>query len=603
MAIAFAGSAAEKLLDRRNLDFLLYDWLHVESLLERERFADHSRESFDQTLDLASNLAAAYFAPHNALADAREPYFENGRIHVIPEVKPALDEYRNAGLIAASHDFEIGGIQLPYVVSTAALAYFLAANAGTATYAFLTSSNANVIAAFGTDEQKRLFLEPLLEGRFFGTMVLTEPHAGSSLAEIATRAESNGDGTYSVIGNKMWISGADHDLSENIVHLVLAKLPDAPPGVKGISLFIVPKFLVNDDGSLGEKNDVAVAGVNHKMGYRGAVNCALNFGENGGATGYLVGEPHRGLQYMFHMMNEARVLIGVGAAAIASASYLQALGYARDRKQGRAQGERDPRSPQVNIVDHADVRRMLLEQKAAVEGALALCLYAAKLVDEKDTAPDAAVRRDAAALLDFLTPIVKAWSSQSCVRASDLAIQVHGGYGYSREYIVEQLYRDNRLNPIHEGTDGIQSIDLLGRKAVMHDGAAFELWIAAVGKSIAAARTLTANPVATELANAVAGALDEAVRTTESLARALPGNAPLALANATAYMELIGRTSIAWMWLEQVVALADRDDDFARGKRHTARFYARYELENVATHGALLRSLDDTFLTMEEAWF
>ena len=598
-------SSADKLVDRTNLAFLLYDWLGIERLTEREVFADHSRESFDQTLELAHDIATQYFAPHNHKADENEPVFENGHVKLIPEVKVALDAYVESGLLSAPHAYDLGGIQLPYVLTMAANGFFSAANVGSQSYFFLTAANANVIAHFGTEDQKQRFLRPLLDGRFFGTMCLSEPQAGSSLGDLTTRAEPVGDGTYRIIGNKMWISAADHDLSENIVHLVLAKIPGGPPGVKGISLFIVPKLLVNDDGSIGAPNDVAVAGVNHKFGYRGTVNCALNFGENGGAIGYLVGEEHKGLAYMFHMMNEARVGVGFGAVMLASTGYLHALQYARDRKQGRLPASRDPLSEPVSIVEHADVRRMLLEQKGIVEGALALCLYAALLVDEKDTHPGDEERRRAALLLDFLTPIVKGWCSQSCVRASDLAIQVYGGYGYSREYPVEQFYRDNRLNPIHEGTDGIQSLDLLARKATMLQGAALKLWQRAIENALAAARAAGSGDLG-GLAAGVEAALRECLETTAVLgAAAAAGNAAVAQSNSMAYLEMMGRTTIGWMWLEQAVALAKtgRDDDFARGKRHTARYYVRYELAPVARLGATLRALDDTLVEMQEAWF
>lgn len=605
MSTALSAVSAGKLVDRQNLAFLLYDWLEIDALAERERFADHSRESFDQTLDLAEEIARDYFAPHNRKADENEPVFEDGAVRMIPEVRIALDKYRESGLLAASHDYDRGGFQLPYTVTMAANGFFSAANVGTQVYPFLTAANANVIATFGSPEQQARWLGPLLEGRFFGTMCLTEPHAGSSLADITTRAEPQADGTYRVVGNKMWITAADHDLSENIVHLVLAKIPGGPAGTKGISLFIVPKFLVNDDGSLGARNDVAIAGVNHKFGYRGAVNCVLNFGENGGATGYLVGEAHRGLAYMFHMMNEARVGVGFGAVMLASTGYLYALDYARTRKQGRLPENRDPLAEPVSIVRHADVRRMLLEQKAIVEGALALCLFSAKLVDEKDTHPDEEERRRAALLLDFLTPIVKGWSSQSCVHANDLAIQVYGGYGYSREYPVEQFYRDNRLNPIHEGTDGIQSLDLLARKATMSGGAALRLWQSAIEGSIAAARR-SDDEASRDLAAHVEAALREAVETTAILVAAMAaGNTSVATSDSMAYLELMGRVTIGWMWLEQCTALAKtgRDDTFARGKRHTARYYARYQLAPVATLGASLRALDGTLVDMRDDWF
>ena len=335
------------------------------------------------------------------------------------------------------------------------------------------------------------------------------------------------------------------------------------------------------------------------------MNCVLNFGENGGAIGYLVGEEHRGLAYMFHMMNEARVGVGFGAVMLASTGYLHALDYARTRKQGRMPENRDPLTMPVSIVRHADVSRMLLEQKAIVEGALALCLYSAKLVDEKDTHPDEEERRRAALLLDFLTPIVKGWSSQSCVHANDLAIQVYGGYGYSREYPVEQFYRDNRLNPIHEGTDGIQSLDLLARKATMSGGAALRLWQSAIEASIAAVRR-SDDASSLDLAVHVEAALREAVATTAVLVGAIAeGRTSVATADSMAYLELMGRVTIGWMWLEQCATLAktSRDDTFARGKRHTARYYARYQLAPVAMLGASLRALDETLVEMRDDWF
>ena len=306
-------------------------------------------------------------------------------------------------------------------------------------------------------------------------MCLSEPQAGSSLSDIRTTAYPQSDGTYRLSGNKMWISAGEHELSENIVHLVLARIAGAPAGVKGISLFLVPKFRVNEDGSLGARNDVALAGLNHKMGFRGTTNCVLNFGEQGGAYAELVGEANKGLACMFHMMNEARIGVGMGATVLGYTGYLHALAYARERPQGRLPGGKNAAQPQVKIIEHADVKRMLLAQKAYVEGALALCLYCSFLVDQSQTAQEETIRREAGLLLDILTPIAKAWPSQYCLEANSLAIQVHGGYGYTREYPVEQFYRDNRLNPIHEGTNGIQALDLLGRKAGLEGGAGMKL--------------------------------------------------------------------------------------------------------------------------------
>jgi acyl-CoA dehydrogenase len=484
-----------KIISRRDLDFLLYEWLDVESLTQRERFADHTRETFTATLDIAQQIANDLFAPHNKKNDQQEPHFDGETVHIIPEVNVALSAFCEAGLMAAGQDYELGGMQLPSVVEKAASAYFTGANIGTSSYTFLTIGNANTLLKCGTPQQIDTFVKPMMTGRFFGTMCLSEPQAGSSLSDIATRAQLQEDGSYRLTGNKMWISAGEHELSENIIHLVLAKIPGPDgkliPGVKGISLFIVPKKLVNADGSLGERNDVVLAGLNHKMGHRGTTNCLLNFGEGkfkpqgkAGAIGYLVGEPHRGLGYMFHMMNEARIGVGLGAVMLGYTGYLHALQYARERPQGRHPQAKDPSQPQIPIIAHTDVKRMLLAQKAYVEGGLALIMYCSRLVDEEKTAASDAARKHATMLLDILTPIAKSWPSQWCLEANSLAIQVHGGYGYTREYNVEQFYRDNRLNPIHEGTHGIQGLDLLGRKVSMLDGALFNALAAEVQKTI-----------------------------------------------------------------------------------------------------------------------
>ncbi|MEN0013842.1 MAG: acyl-CoA dehydrogenase family protein, partial [Solirubrobacteraceae bacterium] len=470
---------ASTLLSRRDLRFLLHEWLRVGELCDRPRFADHSAEMFDDVLALSERIATERFAPHNRAADIHEPRMDDdGRVVLVPEVGEALAAFAEAGLLGASMDEAVGGMQLPHTVTSAAYAWFQAANIGTSAYAFLTVGAANLLQACGSPEQIDRWVTPMVDGRFFGTMCLSETQAGSSLADVATRAEPQDDGTYRVFGNKMWISGGDHELGENIVHLVLARLPGAPAGVKGISLLLVPRVLLDDDGGLAERNDVVLAGVNHKMGFRGTVNTVLGFGEGVhrpggevGAVGYLVGAPNGGLAAMFHMMNEARIGVGMGAAALGYTGYLKALQYARERPQGRPIASKDPAQPQVPLVEHADVRRMLLAQKSWVEGAMALILYCGRLLDDAQTHPDDDARAQAALLLDVLTPITKSWPSQWGLAANDLAIQVHGGYGYTREYDVEQHYRDNRLNGIHEGTHGIQGLDLLGRKVTMRGGA------------------------------------------------------------------------------------------------------------------------------------
>ncbi|AHC23379.1 MULTISPECIES: acyl-CoA dehydrogenase [Mycobacteriaceae] len=566
------------ILSRRDLDFLLYEWLRVEELTALPRFAEHSRETFDGVLELCEQLAERYFAPHNKLSDANEPTFDGTTVTVIPEVKVALEAFAKADLIGMSFDAELGGAQLPTAVAQAGFAWISAANISTSGYLMLTIANANLLAEFGTPEQVDRFVKPMLAGRFTGTMALSETQAGSSLADITTRAEPQDDGTYRVYGTKMWISGAEHEMSENIVNLVLAKIPGGPAGTKGISLFIVPKYIVDADGTVGARNAVAISGLNHKMGQRGITNTVLNFD---GAVGYLVGEPHRGLAYMFHMMNEARLGVGMGAVALGYTGYLKSLDYARERPQGRL--VKDPATPQVPIIAHADVKRMLLAQKSYVEGALGLALYCAKLTDLGERE-----------LLDILTPIAKSWPSQWCLEANSLAIQVLGGYGYTREYDVEQHYRDNRLNPIHEGTHGIQSLDLLGRKVAQNGGAAMTALANRIADTVARAGD---DPMAAQLAAAWQ-------RLVEVTATMFAGDDPVVtMANSAVYLEAFGHIVIAWVWLEQHLAAFAKDGDFYEGKRQAARFFYRYELPKVYPQLDLLASLDRTTLDMQSSWF
>jgi alkylation response protein AidB-like acyl-CoA dehydrogenase len=590
------GSVKSTLLSRRDLDFLLYEWLRVDELTKRERFAEHSRETFDGVLDLCEQLATRYFAPHNKKSDANEPTFDGERVTVIPEVKEALDAFARADLLSMAMDAALGGAQLPATVADAGFAWFAAANVSTAGYLMLTIANANLLAKFGSREQIDTFFKPMMAGRFSGTMALSETQAGSSLADILTRAEPQDDGSYRLFGSKMWISGAEHELNENIVNLVLAKIPGGPAGTKGISLLIVPKFLVSADGSVGERNDVVLAGLNHKMGQRGITNTVLNFGEGKftpagkpGAVGYLVGEPHRGLAYMFHMMNEARLGVGMAAVALGYTGYLKSLDYARQRPQGRPVTAKDPSTAQIPIIEHPDVKRMLLAQKAYVEGGMALALYCAKLVDLEDNDD----------LLDILTPVAKSWPSQWCLEANNLAIQVHGGYGYTGEYDVEQHYRDNRLNPIHEGTHGIQSLDLLGRKVTQRNGASLFALGAAVAQTIDSARG--AGGEGADLASQLDVTFQRLVGVTTAMFGS--GDIDAALANSVVYLDAFGHIVIAWMWLEQLVACNGRSGDFYDGKRQAARYFFRYELPKTTAQLDLLESLDHTTLEMRDSWF
>ena len=596
------------IINRRDLEFQLFEVLEAETLTERERHADHSRETFLAALDTAYAVATEKFAPHNRLSDEHEPQFDGERVTIIPEVKQALDAYSSTGLLAAGKDFERGGMQLPSVVANACLSLFKSANIATSSYVMLTMANANVIERFGSESQKRKYLQALIDGRFFGTMALTEPQAGSSLSDLTTTATPNADGTYSLRGNKIFISGGDHELSENIVHLVLAKIPGGPAGVKGISLFTVPKYHVDDNGHLGARNDVALAGLLHKMGWRGTTSTMLSFGENDACIGELVGEAHHGLAYMFHMMNEARIGVGLGAVMLGYRGYLASLDYARERPQGRHMASKDPSTPQVRLIEHADVRRMLLAQKAYVEGGYGLCLYAAKLVDDQNTGPTPEARADAALLLDLLTPIVKSWPSQWCLEANSLAIQIHGGYGYTREYPVEQFYRDNRLNLIHEGTHGIQALDLLGRKVMMKDGAALARFAQEMEIAISDAHGIES---LSACADALARASNEAIDTVAHVRPVLATDSDLALANANAFLEAFGHTVVAWIWLRQGIVAAraleaaqhETDIAFYRGKVQACQWFFRWELPRIHLQHARLRGLDDTTLAMEAAWF
>nr|WP_288465910.1 acyl-CoA dehydrogenase [uncultured Pseudomonas sp.] len=598
---------SDTLLSARNLAFELYEVLDAEALSQRPRFSEHNRETFDAALGTARSIAENLFAPHNRKNDEHEPQYVDGGAKLIAEVKPALQAFNEAGFLNATRDFELGGMQLPNLLSQACFAHFQAANIATASYPLLSMAAANLIEAFGDDIQKRRFLQPIIEGRFFGTMALTEPHAGSSLADIRTRAEPADDGSYRLKGNKIFISGGDHDLSENIIHLVLARLPDAPAGVKGISLFIVPKFLVNDDGSLGARNDVTLAGLFHKMGWRGTTSTALNFGDQGNCIGYLVGKPHAGLAYMFQMMNEARIGVGMGAVMLGYAGYLYSLDYARQRPQGRLPDAKQA-DGQVAIIEHADVRRMLLAQKAYVEGGFDLVLYCARLVDDSQTLEDAAQREQAAQLLDLLTPIAKSWPSEYCLQANALAIQILGGHGYTRDHPVEQYYRDNRLNPIHEGTHGIQSLDLLGRKVGQHGGAGLQALRQRILDTYQRAEPFSELDALRQPLQALLARLSEV--TLGLLGDLQQGRVNTALADSALYLKVFGHLVLGWRWLEQAVRAEQgrlagngADTDFYEGKLQAARYFLLREVPSCHHDLDILARRDDTCLAMQDAWF
>ncbi|MCB4364351.1 acyl-CoA dehydrogenase [Hydrogenophaga taeniospiralis] len=604
---------------RPTIDFLLHDWLGAESLSERERFKDHSRETFDAVLDTCERIAREKYAPFNRLVDTQEPHFDGEKVILPQATHDAQKAYAESGMLSAAQDYEIGGMQLPYTVEAAANAFFAMASVSIGS-GMLTTGNANLLMKHGTEAQKRVFALNEFSGRFSGTMCLSEPQAGSSLSDVTTRAVPDGEGSgadplgprYRLKGNKMWISAGEHELTENIIHLVLAKIPDEHgkliPGVKGISLFIAPKKLVDTEGQLtGERNDVALAGLNHKCGWRGTTNTLLNFGEGkypvrgeAGAVGYLVGQPGKGLQCMFHMMNEARIGVGMAATMLGMAGYHASLDYAKNRPQGRpvSAGGKDAAAPQVRIIEHADVKRMLLAQKSYCEGALALELYCARLVDEQHTgAPEAA--DDARLLLEVLTPIAKSWPSEWCLEANSLAIQIHGGYGYTRDFPVEQYWRDNRLNMIHEGTHGIQGMDLLGRKVLMENGKGLQLLAGRINATIQRAIQV---PELAAHASALGQALAQVGAATKAgWATGDPGDA---LANAVPYLQAFGHTVLAWIWLDVALAAQASAESPARtGRLGAMRYFFHYELPKIGAWLQVVSARDQTCASLPEAAF
>ncbi|MGK9156155.1 acyl-CoA dehydrogenase [Acinetobacter radioresistens] len=603
----------EKLISRADLDFILFDWLKVDQLNQNKRFSGQSRFEYESVLDIYEKISTELFANHNKKNDTNEPFFDGKDVHVNPEVKEALKAFADAGLVSAAFPSEWNGMNLPSSIERAGMAYILAANPGTAGYAFLTIANANLLITHGEESKISPFVNKMSEGKCFGTMCLSEPQAGSSLADIRTRAVPAKDGTYRIFGNKMWISGGDHNISENILHLVLAKIPDEngklPNGVDGISLFTVPKYVIDKEGNPQERNDISLAGINHKMGNRGTVNCVLNFGEGthtphgeAGAVGELLGEPSKGLKYMFHMMNEARISVGLSAAAIGYTGYLHALEYSKTRLQGRLRNNRDLSSPQSPIIKHADVRRMLLAQKSYTSGALALCLYASRIVDELQVLEDIKAIDELKILLDLLTPVVKSWSAQWGLVANDLAIQVHGGYGYTREYNVEQFYRDNRLNPIHEGTFGIQAIDLLGRKTKIKDKLALKILSSRI------LDTIDRSQIHSEL-KSHSIKLEQSWQAISNVTDFLHGiqDEDVQLANAANYLEAFGHLVVGWLWLDQATAILENksalDHDFLNGKLAACDYFFGWEIPKINSWLSVLNPIETTPLNICDKWF
>lgn len=593
---------ANPLVADRDVEFLMYELLDAEALTELEPFREHSRETFDLYVDACRRLAEDVLFPAYRPLDEAPPKFESSRVVAHPLMRDLYRRMVELGAVNATRPESVGGQQLPVLVASMAHAYLMAANLSAYAYLGLTTSAARLIESFGSDELRRVYMSRMYGGEWTGTMALTEPQAGSSLSDVRTRAVPAGDGSYRISGSKIFISGGDQDFTENIVHMTLARIEGAPPGVKGISLFLVPAKRP-ENGAL-VPNDAVAAGVIHKIGWRGIPSIALNFGEKGDCRGFLVGEPHRGLSYMFQMMNEARVMVGLNGVSSASVAYHEALEYAKTRPQGRPARNKNPESPQVPIVEHPDVRRMLLRQKAIVEGGLALLAYTSRCADLAEHAPSADARRENRLLLDLLTPVAKSFPAEKGFESNVLAVQVHGGYGYSSEYLPEAWLRDQKLNSLHEGTTGIQSMDLLGRKVTQEGGAALEIFGREVRTAAERARLAGVDPV---WAAAVEDAYDELISVTRTLVGL--GSAEATLLHSADYLDAFSTLVVGWLWLSSsavarnALAKGAVDREFYEGKLCAGQYFIRTEVPRVAHLLELCRSGEDSYARMRPEWF
>jgi alkylation response protein AidB-like acyl-CoA dehydrogenase len=539
-----------------------------------------SADVVDAVLEQAGKFACAVLSPLNRIGDVEHSRLENGVVRTPTGFKEAYRGFIDGGWAGVSASPEHGGQGLPLALATAVFEMWNSANLAFSLCPMLAIAAIELLAAQGTDEQKRFYLGKLVSGEWTGTMNLTEPQAGSDLGALRTRAVKE-NGHYRITGQKIFITWGEHDCAENIVHLVLARLPDAPAGSKGISLFLVPKFLVNDDGSLGARNDLRVVSLEHKLGIHASPTCVMAYGDNGGATGYLVGVENRGLEGMFIMMNNARLHVGLEGVALAERAYQQARHYARERVQGQpvgaAEGERLP------ILHHPDVRRMLLTMRASTEAARALTYYAAGAADRARHEPDPAKRETAQARLDLLTPVVKAWCTDIGVEIASTGIQVHGGMGFIEETGAAQYLRDARITPIYEGTNGIQAADLVGRKLARDQGKALRALLADMrdcATRLSAMKDADFSAIRTRLFQGI-DAADQAGRALIDAYAKDPGQA---LAGSKPFLNLLGTVTAGWLLAEGALAASRRlkaregDGDFLKAKIATTRFFAEHNL-------------------------
>ena len=597
---------AAKFVSERNLKFLLYEVFDLEALTEYEYYSEHTRKGFDLVLKAAMKLAKDLLYPIFEEMDRSQPELIGGELKVHPDVRKIMREFGHGGWITSTVPFDRDGEQLPHLLAEACSFTFSAANYSAAVYPGLTIGAAGLIESFGSRELYDTYVPKMHAGHWQGTMALTEPEAGSSLTDLTTEAEPTDAGYYLIKGQKIFISAGDHDGVENVVHLMLAKIKGAPAGVKGISLFVVPKKRLDEHGDL-VSNDVTTSGIFHKLGYRGSPIVQLSMGDANDCRGYLVGEPHAGLKYMFQMMNEARIGVGMGAAAMAAGAYYASLDYARTRRQGRSVSEKDPTLPPVPIIEHADIKRMLLFQRAIVEGSLSLLLQCSYYVDMQQTAADEKEKYHL--LLEILTPVAKSYPSEMGIVSISQGLQCLGGSGYCDDYPLEQYYRDARIHPIHEGTTGIQGMDLLGRKVVMQEGRAFQLYLEEVTRTIADAGKLPdLFPMAAQLEEAVA----RLKAVTEALVNIAVQEGPEKfLADATLYLDFFGIVTVAWQWLLQGIsvqtalagACSPSDRNFYQGKLFALKFFFEYELPKTLALEKRLLNPDGLTVLMKTEFF
>ncbi|MCP9768867.1 acyl-CoA dehydrogenase [Lacihabitans sp. LS3-19] len=584
---------ASKFFDRKTVSFILNSTHQINELTKLPYFSDHDAETFNMVLDSAESIATKTMFPALDDVDKNQPELVNGEVIVHPSIKDYLKAVGEAGIISADFDYEHGGAQLPFTINTVAGYILIAANNGML-FTGLTSGAARLIAHFGSENLKSTYLEPMLSGKWQGTMCLTEPQAGSSLSDIVTTAEPQTDGTYKIKGQKIFISGGDHNYCDNVVHLLIGRIKGAPAGTKGISLFVVPKFLEN-----GERNDITNVGIYHKMGQRGVPAMHLEFGEN--CVGYLVGEENKGLSYMFQMMNEARIGVGITGVGISSAAYEAALQYAKERPQSRRLNKKaELNAPQIPIIQHPDVRRLLFSQKAAVEGGLSLVVLTAKYYDLAHHSETSEEKEKYSLLLEFLTPITKTYPCESGLKTTSDALQCFGGYGFTEDFPAEQYYRDIRITPIYEGTTAIHGLDLLGRKVGLANGKALGLLSGEIIDTITVA---SSKDKLKKYASLLASELKTYNKTLQHLfSIAQTGDTERYLSDATLFLELTGIILISWQWLAMAIAAENAlekgeiDQIFADSKIETMKYYFHYELPKTA--GLTTRLLDEEVITI-----